>query len=151
MPPIDNDDSDIIVKPTDVPQDASEAVVTSTPLDEVVDYDETSVQSMQDNELVPTTSTADPSQTYSEEAEVLQPAESLKRRKIDMGQLMVKTNVTKRASQRSVTKRGSLGEDENLSSTKTPIDNDESDIIVEPTDVLQDASEAVVTSTHLMK
>ena len=59
-PPIDNDDSDIIVEPTDVPPHVSEAVVTSTPLDEVVDYDETSVQSTQDNELVPTTSTAEP-------------------------------------------------------------------------------------------
>ena len=73
------------------------SLVTSTPLDEVVDYDETSVQSTQDNELVPTTSTAEPSQPHTEEAEVLQPTEPLKRRKIDMGQLMVKTNVTKRA------------------------------------------------------
>jgi hypothetical protein len=88
-PTIDKDESDIIVEPTDVPQDAphlapnviSDAVVTSTPLDELVDYDENSVQSMQDNELVPTKSTADPSQHQSEEAEVLQPAEPLKRRK----------------------------------------------------------------------
>ena len=50
-PPIENDDSDIIGEQTNVPLDAYEAVVTSTPLDEPVDYDETSVQSTQDNEI----------------------------------------------------------------------------------------------------
>jgi len=96
-PPIDNDDSDVLVEPTDVTPHVSETVVTATPLDEVVDYDEPSVQSTQDNEVLPTTSTAEPSQPHSEEADFLQPTESLKRRKIDLGQLMVKTNVTKRA------------------------------------------------------
>ena len=103
-PRTDNDESDIIVEPTDVPQDAqhlastviSDAVVTSAPLDELVDYDDNSVQSIQDNELAPTTSMSDPSQRQSEEPEVLPPAEPQKRRKIDMGELMVKTNVTKR-------------------------------------------------------
>ena len=78
-PPIDNDESDIIVEPTDVPQDAqhlapnviSDAVVTSAPLDEIVYYDENSVQPIQANELAPTTSMSDPSQRQSEEAEVL--------------------------------------------------------------------------------
>ena len=90
---------------TDIPHDAqhlastviSDVVVTSAPLDELVDYDDNSVQSIQDNELAPTTSMSDPSQRQSEEPEVLPPAEPLKRRKIDMGELMVKTNVTKRA------------------------------------------------------
>ena len=94
-PPIYNDESDIIVEQTDVPQDAPEAVVISTPLDEVVDYDETSIESTQENEIVPTTSTSEPSR-QSEEAEILQPAEPQKRRKLDMGELMVKTNVTKK-------------------------------------------------------
>ena len=92
------------MEPTDVPQDAqhlastviSDAVVTSAPLDELVDYDENSVQSIHDNELAHTTSTSDPSQRQSEETEVLPPDEPLKRRKIDMGELMVKNNVTKR-------------------------------------------------------
>ena len=68
------------------------AVVTSAPLDELVDYDENSVQSIQDNELAPTTSTSDLSQRLRSRK-----YEPLKRRKIDMGELMVKTNVTKRA------------------------------------------------------
>ena len=81
-PPIENDESHIIVEPTDVPPHVSDAVVTSTPLDEVVDYDKTSIQSTQENELVPTTSIAEPSQPHSEEVEILQPTESMKRRKL---------------------------------------------------------------------
>ena len=56
------------------------------------------------------------------------------------GVAVPKPKKSKRASQRGVTKRGLLGEDDNLTSTKPPIDNDESDIIVEPTDVPQDVS-----------
>ena len=67
------------------------------------------------------------------------------------GVTMPKPKKTKRSSQRDVTKRGSLGDDDNLTSTKPPIDNDDSDIIGEPTNVPQDASEAVVTSTPLDK
>ena len=55
------------------------------------------------------------------------------------GVAVPKPKKSKRASQRSVTKRGSLGDDDNLTSSKPPIDNDESDIIVEPTDVPQHA------------
>ena len=46
------------------------------------------------------------------------------------GVAVTKPKKTKRASQRSVTKRGSLGEDENVTSPKPPIENDDSDIIV---------------------
>ena len=96
-PPIDNDDSDINVAPTDVAPHVSEAVVTSTLLEDVVDYDEISVHSTQDNEVLPQTLSSEPALPHSEEAAVLLPNESLKRRKIDLGQLMVKSNVTKRA------------------------------------------------------
>ena len=73
------------------------------------------------------------------------------------GVTMPKPKKTKRSSQRGVTKRGSPGDDDNLTSTKPPTDNDESDIIVEPTDIPQDAqhlastviSDAVVTSAPL--
>ena len=61
------------------------------------------------------------------------------------GVTVPKPKKSKRASQRSVTKRGLLGDDDNLTSTKPPIDNDDSDIIGEPTNVPQEASEAVVT------
>ena len=68
-PLMNNDDpnpnSEIIGEPTDLPHDASEAVVTSTSLDEPVDYDETSVQSTPDNELIQQTSTSEPSQRLS--------------------------------------------------------------------------------------
>jgi len=76
-PLMNNDDpnpnSDIIEGPTDLPHDTSEAVVTTTSLDEPVDYDETSVQSIPDNELIQQTSTSEPSQRKSEEeADILQ-------------------------------------------------------------------------------
>ena len=103
-PPIDNDESDNIVELTYIPHDThdlaanvtSDAVVTSVQLDELVDYDDNSVQSIEDNELAPTTSTSDLAQRQSEEVELLQPAEPSKRRKLDMGELMVKTNVANR-------------------------------------------------------
>ena len=41
------------------------------------------------------------------------------------GVAVPKPKKSKRASQRSATKRGSLGEDENFTSTKPPIENDE--------------------------
>ena len=71
-------------------------MVTSVPLDELFDYDDNSVQSIEHNELAPTTSTSDPAQRQSEDVELLHPAEPSKRSKLDMGELMVKPNVTKR-------------------------------------------------------
>ena len=67
------------------------------------------------------------------------------------GVAVPKPKKSKRASLRGVTNRGLLGDDDNLTSTKRPIDNDDSDIIVEPTDVPPHVSEAVVTSTPLDK
>jgi len=91
------------VKLTYVPHDThdlaanvtSDAVVTSVQLDELVDYDDNSVQAIEDNELTPTTLTSDLAQRQSEEVELLQPAEPSKRCKLDMRELMVKPNVAK--------------------------------------------------------
>ena len=52
---------------------------------------------MEDNELAPTTSTSDPAQHQSEDMDLVHPTEPSKRRKLDMGELMVKPNITKRA------------------------------------------------------
>ena len=60
-------------------------------------YDDNSVQFIEDNELEPTVSTFDPAQRQSEDVDLLHPTEPSKRRKLDMGELMVKPNVTKRA------------------------------------------------------
>jgi len=57
-PSIDNDGSDNVVEPTYIPQEprdnatnvTTDAAVQSIPQDEVFDYDEISVQSLQDNE-----------------------------------------------------------------------------------------------------
>ena len=75
----------------------TDAVVTSVPLDELFDYDDNSVQSIEDNELETTTSTSDPAQRQSEDMDLVHPTEPSKRRKLDMSELMVKPNVTKRA------------------------------------------------------
>ena len=69
-PSIDNDGSDNIVELTYIPQDThdlaanvtTDAVVTSVPLYELFDYDDNSVQSIDDNELAPTIETSDPTQ-----------------------------------------------------------------------------------------
>ena len=74
-PSIDNDGSDNVVELTYIPQDThdlatnvtTDAAVTSVPLDEIFDYDDISVQSVEDNELDPTTSTSDPAQRQSED------------------------------------------------------------------------------------
>ena len=102
LPPIDNDESDNIMELTYIPQDTNDlaanittdAVVTSVPLDELVDYDDNSVPSIEDNELAPITSTSDPAQRQSEDVALLYPAEPSKQRKLDMGELMVKPNKT---------------------------------------------------------
>jgi hypothetical protein len=106
-PSIDNDGSDNVVELTYIPQDThdrainvtTDAVVTSVPLDELFKYDDISVQSVEDNELEPTTSTStsDPAQRQSEDMDLVHPTEPSKRRKLNMGDLMVKPNVTKRA------------------------------------------------------
>ena len=75
----------------------TDAAVTSVPLDELFDYDDISVQSVEDNELEPRTSTSDPVQRQSEDMDLVHPTEPSKRCKHDMGDLMAKTNVTKRA------------------------------------------------------
>ena len=97
--PIDNDESDNIMGLTYIPQDTNDlvttdAVVTSVPLDELVDCDDNSVPSIEDNELAPITSTSDPAQRQSEDVALLYPAEPSKQRKLDMGELMVKPNKT---------------------------------------------------------
>jgi hypothetical protein len=102
-PSIDNDGSDIGVELTYIPQDThdlatnvtTDAVVTSVTLDELFDYDDNSVQSFEDNELEPTMSTSAPAQRQSEDVDLVHP--TTKRRKLDMGELMVKPIVTKRA------------------------------------------------------
>ena len=65
-------------------------------LDELFDYDDTSAQSVQDNELVLQNSTSDPAQRLHDDMEFFHSSESSKRFKLDMGDLMIRTNVTKR-------------------------------------------------------
>ena len=73
------------------------------------------------------------------------------------GVVMPKPKKSKRASQRGITKRGLLGDDDNYFPTKPSIDNDGSDNIVELTYIPQDnhdfaadvTTDAVVTSVPL--
>ena len=58
-------------------------------------YDDISVQSVDENQFEPTTSTSDPTQRFTDDMEMVQSTEPSKWRKLDMGDFMVRTNVTK--------------------------------------------------------
>ena len=96
-PSIDNDGSDNVVELTYIPQDThdlatnvtTDVVVIFVPLDELFDYDDISVQSVEDNELESTTSTSNPAQRQYEDIDLVHLTEPSKRCKLDMGDLMV--------------------------------------------------------------
>ena len=102
---IDNDSSDNVVETSDIPLEPTDcatnvpndAAVLPVPLDELFDYDYISVQvSVPDNELEPQPSTSDPTQRVPNDIELVHSTEPSKKRKLDMGDLMVRSNVTKR-------------------------------------------------------
>jgi len=100
---IDNDGSDYVLESSDKPQEPRDSATNapsvmagkSVPLEELFDYDDISVQSRQDNELEPTTSTSDLAPRLPDNMEFVHSHEPSKRRKLVMGDLMVRTNVTK--------------------------------------------------------
>ena len=53
----------------------TDEAVTSVPLDELFDYDDISVPSVQDNEFEPPTSTSDPAQLQPEDMDFVQSTE----------------------------------------------------------------------------
>ena len=105
---IDNDGSDNVVESSDMPQEPRDSATNvpnvaagqSVPLDEMFGYDcisWTSVQSVQENELEPPTSTSDRAQRLTDDMDFVHSTEPSKRRKLDMKDLMLRTHVTKRA------------------------------------------------------
>ena len=73
----------------------NDVAVQSVPLDELFDYDDISVQSVPDNEFEPQPSTSDPTQRVPDDVDLVHSIEPSKKRKLDMGDFMVRSNVTK--------------------------------------------------------
>ena len=94
---INNEGSDNVVELSDMPQERRDSATSvssvtagdSVPLDELFDYDDISVQSVQGIEIGPPTSTSDPAQRFHDDMEFVHSTEPSKRRKLDMGDLMV--------------------------------------------------------------